>query len=416
MAELHLLSPKGFKAAGVYAGIKRRQTPDVGLLIADRSASAAAVFTTNKVVAAPVVVGQRHIAAGKLRGVVLNSGNANACTGRQGEKDAIAMCRQTAELAGCDATELLPSSTGIIGHLLPMEKVRSGIAAAWKGIGDSKQHAHDFAAAILTTDTRRKSAAATVKIGRQIVTLAGVCKGSGMIGPRMSAAGSASAKGAKGLKGLHATMLAYLTTDAKISPAALQRLLNESNEASFNAVTVDDHTSTNDTALILASGASGASVSSAGDLRKFKAALMEVCQSLAYQIAADGEGATKVVVVNVRGAADETTAKTIARAIANSPLVKCAMHGNDPNWGRIVSAAGMCGVAFDPGRCILKLQGTTVFKSGQPVSFNAAAVSKQLAKKEVAIDLSCGKGAGQATLWTCDLSKEYVTINADYHT
>lgn len=410
MASLHLLSPKGFKAAGVYAGIKRKQTNDVGLLVADAPATVAAMFTTNKVVAAPVKIGLRHVLSGHLRGVVLNSGNANACTGKQGEKDALAMCRQAATLVGCEPEEMLPSSTGIIGHMLPMAKVTAGIAAVAPLLGNSEQHALDFASAILTTDTKRKSAAATVKIGRQVVTIAGVCKGAGMIGPRMAAPASTS------LKGLHATMLAYLTTDAKFAAKPLQAVMSEATEASFNAVTIDDHTSTNDTAVLLASGASGAAVNSSADLKKFRAALFEVCQSLAYQIAADGEGATKVIVIKVSKAKTEAAAKLIARAIANSPLAKCAMHGNDPNWGRIVSAAGMCGAPFNPDKAVLKLQGTTVFRTGRPIPFDDAAVSKSLAVPEVLVDLSCGDGTAETTLWTCDLSKEYVTINADYHT
>jgi glutamate N-acetyltransferase/amino-acid N-acetyltransferase len=410
MANLHLLSPRGFRAAGVYAGIKQKRTNDVGLLVADVPATAAAMFTTNKVVAAPVKIGLRHVKSGKLRGVVLNSGNANACTGKQGERDASAMCRQAAALVGCEPEEILPSSTGIIGHMLPMEKVSAGIAAVAPLLGNSEQHALDFAASILTTDTKRKAAAAQVKIGRQVVTIAGVCKGAGMIGPRMAPPSATS------LKGLHATMLAYLTTDAKIAARPLQALMTDASEASFNAVTIDDHTSTNDTAVLLASGASGASIASSADVKKFRAALFEVCQSLAYQIAADGEGATKVVVIKISKARTEAAAKLIARAIANSPLAKCAMHGNDPNWGRIVSAAGMCGAPFDPGKSVLKLQGTTVFRAGRPIPFDDAAVSKSLAVAEVVIDLSCGLGTAETTLWTCDLSKEYVTINADYHT
>jgi len=412
MAELHLLSPKGFRAGGVYAGIKQKKTPDVGLLVADAPVSAAGVFTTNKVVAAPVVVGRKHIAGGSLRGVVLNSGNANACTGKQGEKDAIAMCKLAASLVGCDPTEMLPSSTGIIGHMLPMANVNAGIKRVAGELGDSQEHALNFATAIMTTDARRKAASATVKIGRQTVTLAGVCKGAGMIGPRMVGPAVAS----KRMAGMHATMLAYLTTDAKIAPRVLQGMLGSVSDESFNAVTVDDHTSTNDTAVLLASGASGAAITSSADRKKFTAALREVCQSLAYQIAADGEGATKVVIIRISKAKDDFTARTIARAIANSPLVKCAMHGNDPNWGRIVSAAGMCGVAFDPSRATLKLQGTTVFRNGTPVSFDPEKVSKDLAASEVTVDLTCGGGTAETTLWTCDLSKEYVTINADYHT
>jgi glutamate N-acetyltransferase/amino-acid N-acetyltransferase len=272
----------------------------------------------------------------------------------------------------------------------------------------------------------RKTAAAQFKVGGERVTIAGVCKGSGMIGPRMALAEAvelgrksrASRGGSRSsvLRGKHATMLAYLTTDARISAPVLRNLIAAASDASFNAVTVDDHTSTNDTACILASGASGVSVAAGATLKSFAAALNEVCRSLAYQIAADGEGATKVVAVTVRRAASVQVARTIARAIANSPLVKCAMHGNDPNWGRIVSAAGLAGVSFDPDRSALRLQGTPVFRGGQPLSFDAAKVSKSLAAKEVAVDLDCNAGRAEATVWTCDLSKGYVTINADYHT
>jgi glutamate N-acetyltransferase/amino-acid N-acetyltransferase len=401
MAQLHLLSPRGFRAGAVYAGIKTKETPDVSLLACDATANAAAVFTTNKVVAAPVVIGRKHVARGRLRGVVTNSGNANACTGLHGEKDAVEMCRLSSKLLECDPHEILPCSTGIIGHHLPMEKISRGIAGAFEYLGDSEEHAQRFADAILTTDTKRKVASATVKLGKETITLAGACKGSGMIGPRMA---------------LHATMLAYLTTDAKIASPLLKKLLAQASEASFNAVTVDDHTSTNDTACILASGLAGKAITSSADVAKFTKALSEVCQSLAYQIAADGEGATKVVRIDVTGAKKDSDAKMIARSIANSPLVKCAMHGNDPNWGRIVSAAGYIGIPFDPQKAVLKLQGTVVFRKGQPVPFNANAVSKSLAAPEVRVELACNLGKFSATCWTCDLSKDYVTINADYHT
>ncbi|HEX8911456.1 MAG TPA: bifunctional glutamate N-acetyltransferase/amino-acid acetyltransferase ArgJ [Humisphaera sp.] len=420
MAELHLLSPRGFRASGVYAGIKSTHKPDVGLLVCDAPAAVAAAFTTNKVFAAPVKVGREHSASGRARAVVLNSGNANACTGKQGERDARRMCALAAQLIGAAPEEVLPSSTGIIGHMLPMPKVEAGIRDAAQYLGDSLEHALLFASAILTTDTKRKAAVAEVKIGREKVVIAGVCKGAGMIGPRMSVSlGTGPAKGrlaaAGTRKGKHATMLAYLTTDAKISPALLRKAFAPTVDGSFNAVTIDDHTSTNDTAVLLASGASAA-VAGDKDLAKFKAALDEVCQSLAYQIAADGEGATKVVVVRVRGARSESDARVMARAIANSPLVKCAMHGNDPNWGRIVSAAGLAGVPFDPDRATLTVQNTVVFRNGTPVAFDAAKVSQQLGVPEVVVDLSCRIGKGDGTVWTCDLSKDYVTINADYHT
>lgn len=404
MADLHLLSPRGFVASGIYAGIKQRQTPDVGLLLCSGPATAAAVFTTNKVVAAPVTVGRAHVASGKLRGVVLNSGNANACTGKQGERDAKRMCELAAAVAQCRATDILPSSTGIIGHMLPMAKVERGIVECGQSLGDSREHALLFGDAILTTDTRRKQEATTVKIGRQTVTLAGICKGAGMIGPRMKNAAP------------HATMLAYLTTDAQVAAPVLRKLMQQAADASFNAVTIDDHTSTNDTAVLLASGQSEVKIAGSKAVGAFADALDEVCQSLAYQIAADGEGATKVVTITVRGAKTVKDAQLMARAIANSPLVKCAMNGNDPNWGRIVSAAGMCGAAFDPAKATLNLQGTTVFRSGQPLAFDAAAVSESLKAAEVKVELACRLGKADATVWTCDLSKDYVTINADYHT
>ena len=451
MADLHLLSPRGFRASGVYAGIKSRHTPDVGLLVCDApSATAAAVFTTNAVVAAPVRVGREHVAGGRLRAVVVNAGNANACTGRQGERDARRMCALAGAVLGCAAGEVLPSSTGIIGHPLPMGKVERGIAEAGQYLGDAAEHAVLFGDAILTTDTRRKGAAVEFKLGRQRVVIAGVTKGSGMIGPRLALAGAAAGIGAgtgtgrrpgtrvvtakgtgtaagaaraagRAAKGgrraaRHATMLAYLTTDAAVPAAVLRRLLGEVSDASFNAVTVDDQASTNDTAAVIASGAAGARVDSPAAVRSFAAALREVCQSLAYQIAADGEGATKVVVVTVKGLPSEADARTMARNIANSPLVKCAMHGNDPNWGRIVCAAGFAGVPFDPDRATLTLQGTVVFRNGQPVPFDAERVSESLRAPEVRADLSCRLGKAEASCWTCDLSKDYVTINADYHT
>jgi glutamate N-acetyltransferase / amino-acid N-acetyltransferase len=402
---VHLLSPKGFRASGVKAGIKLSGNTDVGLLLCDTVATAAAVFTANKVVAAPVVVGREHIASGKLRGIVVNSGNANACTGRRGEKDARTMCALTANAIGCDAKSILPSSTGIIGHLLPMEKVTAGISAAAVALGNSGEHALAFMDAILTTDLKRKNAEIEVKIGRDKIVIAGVCKGSGMIGPRLQPP-----------LPRQATMLAYLTTDAIAPAPLLRKLMWNACDDSFNSVTVDDHASTNDTACLLASGGSGLKLDTPASREKFAKALAEVCQSLAYQIAADGEGATKVVKVVVSGATTAPAAKAIARTIANSPLVKCAMHGNDPNWGRIVSAAGYAGVPFNPDKTTLKLQGVVVFRAGQPVPFDAEKTSELLKSPEVIAELICGIGKASATVWTCDLSKDYVTINADYHT
>ena len=402
---LHLLSPAGFRAAGVAAGIKRSGKLDLGLLLCDGPATAAAVFTQNRVVSPAVVVGRRHVAGGRLRAVVVNSGNANACTGGQGLADAVRMADLTGELLGCGGGEVLPSSTGVIGHLLPMAKIEAGLRAAAGRLGDSADHAAAFADAILTTDLARKTAATSFTLGGETVRIAGVCKGSGMIGPDLALDTPP-----------HATMLAYLTTDADVPAAVLSQLLQTAADGSFNSVTVDGHNSTNDTAAILASGRSGVMVDGNSALETFAAALNEVCQSLAYQIAADGEGATKVVVIKLTGAATDADARRMARAVADSPLVKCAMHGNDPNWGRIVSAAGMAGVAFDADRCELTLAGTKVFRHGVPLPFDAEAASKSLDAKEVTAHLACGLGDGTATVWTCDLSREYVTINADYHT
>jgi glutamate N-acetyltransferase/amino-acid N-acetyltransferase len=286
-----------------------------------------------------------------------------------------------------------------------MDKIQQGIADAGKYLGNSQEHALLFADTILTTDTRRKVAAAEFKINKQLITIAGVCKGSGMIGPRL---GPPSAK--------HATMLAYLTTDALIAPPLLRKVLAEVNETSFHAVTIDHHVSTNDMVALFASGASGAAIKGGKGLESFKAALSEVCQSLAYQIASDGEGASKVVVITVRKAASQRDAMKIAKAIADSPLVKCAMNGNDPNWGRIISAAGYADAKFEAAKAHLTLQGATVFSRGRPVEFERESLSAALTFHEVNVELTCNLGTHEAVCWTCDLSHEYVTINADYHT
>ena len=399
---MHLLSAKGFSACGVAAGIKQSGKKDVGLLVADELATAAAAFTTNKVFAAPIAIGRRHVRQGVLKGVVLNSGNANACTGKQGMADAKRMCALAGQLTLSDTNLFLPSSTGIIGHPLPMDALCAGVRAAAADLGNSEDHAVGFTECILTTDTVQKFAAATVKIGGKRVTLTGVCKGAGMIGPLM--------------KVPQATMLAYLLTDAAVPSALLRKLLQQSVEQSFNCVTIDNHMSTNDTAVLMASGVSGARVKSSADAKKLLDALDDVSQSLAQQIAADGEGATKTVTVRIRAAASDADARKIARAIADSPLVKCAMNGNDPNWGRIVSAAGMCGAKFNPDRSKLTLQGTVVYRNGKPSAIDPTAVSERLKEKQVLVDLHCGGNDGEATVWTCDFSHEYVTINADYHT
>ncbi len=410
-SSLHLCSPRGFRAAGVACGIKESGKPDLALLVCDRPASAAVAFTRSRVVSPAVTVGREHLhqSTHRLRAVVVNSGNANACTGEPGKRDAIEMATRVGQHVGVSRDYVLPSSTGIIGHALPMQNVRDGIDAASQQLGSSREHADAFANAILTTDLVTKQAATTVRIGGETITIAGVCKGSGMIGPMLE------------VEGAHvpaeATMLAYLTTDAAVSPEVLRDFHAPAVMRTFDRVTVDNHCSTNDTVALLASG-HGPTVA-AGDAA-FQAALTDVCDALAYQIAADGEGATKVLVCRVAGARTEAEAASLARSIADSPLVKAAMHGNDPNWGRIVCIAGMAAarddLAFDADRCELRLAGTIVFRDGLPVDFDAAALSKAMRTDRVELDLTCREGDAAAHVYGCDLSREYVAINADYHT
>ena len=407
--DLHLLSPAGFAAVGVAAGLKRSGKTDLGLLVCttEKPATAVAAFTRNLVVSPTVVVGRKHLQSGTLRAVVVNSGNANACTGPQGERDARETCERVAALLGCDAAGVLPSSTGIIGHHLDMPKLLAGVDLAHEQLGTTPDHAADFGRAILTTDLVPKAAATTHDVDGTQVTLAGVTKGSGMIGPMLA------------VDGPQATMLAYITTDAAISPDLLRTAVASAVERTFNRTTVDGHASTNDTCLVMASGASNAIITD-DSFDAFTAALTEVCDSLAYQIAADGEGATKAVVVRVTEARTEAEAALLARAVAESPLVKTALHGNDPNWGRIVSIAGMAAarddLGFDPDACTLSICDTVVFRHGVPADFDAPALSEKMKARHVEIALSAAAGGESAHVYTCDLSREYITINADYHT
>jgi glutamate N-acetyltransferase/amino-acid N-acetyltransferase len=415
--DLHLLSPAGFAAAGVAAGLKRSGKLDLGLLVCttDRPAVAAAAFSQNRVVSPTLTVGREHLADGRLRAVIVNSGNANACTGERGERDARETCRHLATHLGCEPEAVLPSSTGIIGHHLPMPTLLTGVDAVVRETGTTREHARAFEQAILTTDLVPKRAATRLDLDGRTVTIAGVTKGSGMIGPMLAVAGSEQDREAK-----QATMLAYVTTDADVPAEVLRGLLQPAVARTFNRTTVDGHPSTNDTCLVLASGASGVTVTPEHE-PAFAAALTEVCDALAYQIAADGEGATKAVVVRVIDAASEAQAEALAMAIASSPLVKTALHGNDPNWGRIVSMAGMAAardrLTLDPARCSLDICGTTVFRNGEPTDFDGPALSEQMRAKhlELVFDANTGLG-GAAHVYTCDLSRDYIRINADYHT
>ena len=400
MIARHVTLPLGFTAAGVACGIKASGRPDVALVAADGDAAAAIVTTRNQVVGAPVIRSRRLLpnGRGRLRAVLVNAGNANVCTGLAGLRDADAMAARAARLIGTEPDKVLVASTGIIGHRLPMAKIRKGIDAAAAAL--SRRGDSDALRAIMTTDTREKSAVVQTRIGRKLVTVAGMAKGSGMIAPSM------------------ATMISIITTDAAVTPAALGKALTAAAAVTFNTVTVDSDTSTSDTAVVLASGRAGntpASTRSAG-YRKLEAALREVCGELAWQIAADGEGATKVIEIAVRGARRAAEAEMAAKAVANSPLVKCAVHGCDPNWGRVLAALGKSAAKIDPDRLRVRIGPTPVFARGRPTPFDAKALSGYLAGDSVKISCDLGLGKGAFTALTCDLSRQYVAINADYHT
>lgn len=393
--------PHGFRLAGVACGIKASGASDITLIVSEKPCIAAGVYTQNQVVAAPVVLDRLRTPLSHARAVVVNSGNANACTGPQGMADAEQMLAVTARHVGCNPEDVLVMSTGIIGELLPMDKVEQGIEAAAADLGDTEDHIHAAAKGILTTDTVSKVSEATVADHR----ILGFAKGSGMIAPNM------------------ATMLGVVLTDATLTPEDAQALLAQAAEKSFNSIHVDGHTSTNDTVLLLASGQSEPESEPESEplsgeaLETFSRAFEETCIDLAKQIVSDGEGASHLVEIVVHGAESDADAKQIAQTIANSPLVKTAFAGNDPNWGRIVSAAGYSGCPIDIANTSLLLNETLLFENGVPCKFDAFQVSTSMqATKEMTVDLCVGKGSGRTKYWTCDLTHEYVTINADYHT
>ncbi len=405
MAELNITSVPGFMAGAIHCGIKASGKPDLAMLVADRPSVGAAVFTTNKIVGAPVVIGRRHVHHGKILGCIVNSGCANVCTGKRGLADAVKMCRLTAEnlsqrgIEG-ETEDYLPFSTGIIGHYLPMQKVSDGIAVLSKQIGSTFEHGEQFAQGILTTDTCTKQAATVFSVGENKITIAGACKGSGMIAPNM------------------ATMLAYIATDADIPRSLLRRAVRLTANRTFNCVTVDQHTSTSDAFVCIANGRA-ANPRMTPESRVYQAfcdALLDVADSMARQIAADGEGATKLVTIEVTGAQYESEAKRAAMAIANSPLVKTAIHGGDPNWGRFVSAAGYSNVSMHVDRMRCWVGGLEVFGGGRPTGIDLAKVEAAMKEKHVKIRVDLGIGKESARIYTCDLSREYITINADYHT
>jgi len=392
--------PRGWRAAAVHAGIKRNATrEDVTLVASDLPATAAGVYTTNLVYAAPVALDRGRTPGTGFRGVVVNSGNANACTGTRGLEDARRMADVAGLAIGARGEQMLVMSTGIIGEFLPMATVEKGIAAAATRLAADETAAVSAARGLMTTDTRPKMAGRTFSADGAACTVFGMAKGAAMIGPRL------------------ATMLGVVLTDAAVAPADAQRLLAETAEQTFNCVAVDGHMSTNDTVLLLANGAAGGPPLSGGGLAAFARCLHEVCEFLAREMADDGEGATHVMRIEVTGAGSRDDARRIARTIADSPLVKTAVHGADPNWGRIVSAAGYSGVAFDPNRTTLRVNGTLLFDAGAPVPFDAAAVSDSIREhRETLIRLAVGTGPGEIRFYSSDLTADYVRLNADYHT
>jgi glutamate N-acetyltransferase/amino-acid N-acetyltransferase len=400
MANNTITSPKGFKAAGIACGVKKSMKKDVAVLACPTGATAAAVFTTNKITAAPVQISKKHIKSQTIYGVIANSGSANACTSDKGLKDAISMCTQTASLLNTNPHNILVASTGIIGEHLPMKKITAGIKKAAAKLSSSAQAGLDFAKAIMTTDTKPKHAVRKLEISGKKITIAGAVKGAGMIAPNM------------------ATTLAFITTDVAITKSLLGKALKAAIDNSLNKLTIDGHESTNDTAIILSSGCAGNRPikSPCPRYKKFTKTLTDLCDDLAKQMALDAEGATRMFKVVVQGAATTVDATKAAFAIADYPLIKCAVNGGDPNWGRIICAVGSCDVKLNPNKLSCKLNDITVFKAGKPNKFDVKKAGKIVSSKSHTITVNLGAGKASDFCYGCDLSKAYVTINADYHT
>ena len=394
--------PKGFRFAATACGLKKTGALDLAILSSDVPASAAAVFTQNLVVAAPVTLSKKHLVASKghMRAVVVNAGNANCATGSQGDFASQRTVEEAARCLGLPPRELFVCSTGVIGVQIPVEKILRALPMLARNRRPSARSFAELSLSICTTDTRPKTASASFRMSGKRIHLIGCAKGAGMIHPNM------------------ATTLAFVATDAVISPSLLQRTLRDVTGRTFNAVSVDGDTSTNDTLLVLANGAAGAPAVADGSKahRQFSAALEAVCGSLAQQIVADGEGAQRVIEIEVRGAKTESAAKKIAETIATSPLVKTAFAGGDPNWGRIFAAAGRSGVKFDPSLVEITMAGIKVLKRGQPLDFNERAASNKLLADHVPITVHLHAGQASAKYWTCDFTAEYVRINASYRT
>jgi glutamate N-acetyltransferase/amino-acid N-acetyltransferase len=387
----------GFRAAGLHAGIKQHDDPDLALIVSDTLASVAAVFTQSTVVGAPVEVSRERAKSGRARGVVVNSGCSNVAMGARGIRDAKAMARVAAKAIGCDESEMLVASTGVIGEPLPMDAIRAGVPRAAEALAVDGWM--DAAEAIRTTDTHAKVASTKLRLGGRTITLQGIAKGSGMIEPNM------------------ATMLSYLATDARIAPRTLQGMLKRVADRTYNCLSIDAEGSTSDTVVLLANGAAGGAALRGDDAAKFEAALLAVCEDLVRQLAKDGEGATKLLLVEVEGASSADQAKRAARRIGNSMLVKTAVFGGDPNWGRIMQALGHGQIAWHPEKTRVKVGGVTVFAKGRsagPAARKRAEKAHEGDELTIAVDLGLGKHASR--LFTCDLTYDYVKINAEYTT
>jgi len=401
--EAGVTHPAGFRAAGARAGLKREGT-DLALIVSDRPAAVAGVFTTNAVKASCVAWSAEVARGGSARAIVANSGNANCCNGPRGDADNRRMAELTAQHLNIAPEHVATASTGIIGHPLDLDRVEAGIAAAVQALDSGPDADLRAARAIMTTDLVEKQAAVTVRssLWPSAVRIGGMCKGSGMIAPRMA--------------GPHATMLCFLTTDARVPAPALQRTLEHAVRRTFNRITVDGDTSTNDMVLVLAGGQGEHVSATGGALDDFAEALERICLRLAREVARDGEGATKLAEVCVRGARSQEDAERIARTVAESPLVKTALYGCDPNWGRILMAVGRAGVPLDPARLDVLIGDTPVFIQGARAEFDTAAASAYLSRKEVRITVDLHSGDSAVSFWTCDYSYDYIRINAEYHT
>jgi glutamate N-acetyltransferase / amino-acid N-acetyltransferase len=402
-----ILLPRGFKFGAAKAGLKKSGRTDFALIAADNTASAAAAFTANRVIAAPLIVDQENLRAtgNKVRVAAINAGNANCAAGEAGLAAARATCHAVAEVFTCMPEEVFPSSTGIIGVPLPAEKLIAALPTLSASLGSEIEHFKQVAQAILTTDTVEKTAFAQFEIERPDgspgeVRIAALGKGSGMIHPQLVP---------------HATMLVYILTDAAIEPSDLQFYLNQAIDLSFNRISVDGDTSTNDTVLLLASGASNVSIGSGSE--PFATALKQVCTSLARQIVADGEGVTHVVELRIEGAASDADALKAAKAIAHSPLVKTAWAGSDPNWGRLIAAIGYSGAEIDPNRIDIQFGDLPICRNGgRAAEFDETAAHAYIAQREFSISIELHQGRGRCVFWTTDLTVDYVHINADYST